>query len=63
MTDLASPERHIANQPDRADDSRLMKVRQGIRGWSTTPIAMVSHLQIRLGERPSCWSRPWMCWT
>ena len=61
MTDLASQERHKRiNLTDR--DARLMKGRQGIvAGYNAQ--AMVSPVQSRLGERPACWSPPWMWWT
>ena len=60
MTDLASQERHKRiNLTDR--DARLMKGRQGIvAGYNAQ--AMVSPTE-PAGERPACWSPPWMWWT
>ena len=60
MTDLASQERHKRiNLTDR--DARLMKGSLGIvAGYNAQ--AMVSPTE-PAGERPACWSPPWMWWT
>ena len=61
MADLASQKRHKRiNLTD--PEARLMKGRQGIvAGYNAQ--AMVSPTEPGGGERPACWSPPWMWWT